>query len=277
MSTNKFFSMPVGTLRRRLDQSAIYDWAMRCPIVAYSLFILARDVFAFSQQLQHDPGLFERFDGNVAVLARLSQWMFVILLSLLPLFRLRPIAKSEDMLPRIGALVAVCLPLMFMQLERAPASLAFNLPALAVGLFANVMAVVTVSFLGRSLSVMPEARRLVESGPYSIVRHPLYLCEMLGIGAVFLQYRSLPAAGLLLLATALQVKRARWEENVLARAFPDFAAYRSRTSFLIPSNPMGLLATFVATPTARRRLALIIVIIVTLMALTATVPWRLAA
>ena len=53
------------------------------------------------------------------------------------------------------------------------------------------------------------------------------------------------AAGLLLLVIALQVARARWEEGVLARAFPDFAAYRSQTSFLMPADPLRFLASFV--------------------------------
>ncbi len=209
------------------------------------------------------------------MLARISQWMFVVLLSMQPLFRLRPIAKSEEVLPRIVALIAVSVPLMFMLLERAPPSVAFNLVAVVVSLLANVMAVVTASFLGRSLSVMPEARQLVRSGPYGIVRHPLYLCEMLGIAAVALQYRSLAAAGLLLLAIVLQVARARWEEGVLARAFADFAAYRSQTSFLIPPDPVHFLASFLTDRAARRRLALVVASMVAVLALVATVLPRL--
>lgn len=67
---------------------------------------------------------------------------------------------------------------MFMLLQRAAPSVMYNSLAAVVGLSANVMALVTASFLGRSLSVMPEARRLVQDGPYGIVRHPLYLCEL---------------------------------------------------------------------------------------------------
>ncbi len=266
--------MPFGDIRRKIDQSLIYDWAMRCPIAAYSAFVLYRDVAAFLQQALHDPGLFERPDGGVviAALARISQWMFVVLLSIQPLFRLRPVAKSERMLPRAVALVAVCIPLVFLSIERAPSNLAFNLAAVTVCLFANVMAVVTVSFLGRSLSVMPEARRLVQSGPYGIVRHPLYLCETLGTAAAALQYRSPAAVGLLLLTIALQAARGHWEEDVLARTFPDFAAYRSRTSFIIPRSPVRFAASFVTDFGTRRRLALVLASLVAVLALAALLP-----
>ena len=245
MPAIKSLAMPFGDLRRRLDQSVVYDWAMRFPIMIYCSFLLGRDVFQFCQQVAHDPVAFQQFDAGtyVAMLARISQWMFVALLAILPLFRLRPIAKSQEILPRVAALIAACIPSMFMLLARAPPSVAFNVPALSIGLFANIAAVIALGFLGRSLSVMPEARRLVRNGPYRVVRHPLYLCEMLGTLAVFLQYRSWPAFALLLIAVALQVKRARWEEEVLARAFSDFAAYRSQTAFLIPHRPWRVAAS----------------------------------
>ncbi len=277
MPAVKFLAMPFGDLRRRLDRSQIYDWAMRCPIMVYCSFILFRDVLAFCQQVGQHPAAFAQFDAGtfVAMLARISQWMFIILLSIQPLFRLRPIARSEEILPRVGALIAVSLPLLFMLIERAPPNLAFNMFAVVVSLLANVMSVVTASFLGRSLSVMPEARRLVQSGPYGIVRHPLYLFEMLGTAAVALQYRSLPAAGLLLLTVTLQVARARWEEGVLARSFPDFAAYRSRTAFLIPRDPVHFLASFALNPAMRSRSALVVASLVAVLALAATALPRL--
>ena len=169
MPAVKFLAMPFGDLRRKLDQSLVYDWAMRCPAVLFSSFILYRDVLSFCQKVVHNPALFEHFNGAVviAMLAQISQWMFVFLLSILPLFRLRPIAKSDEILPRVVPLIVTCVPPMFMLLERAPPDIAFNVPAVVIILLANVMAVATVSFLGRSLSLMPEARRLVRIGPYN--------------------------------------------------------------------------------------------------------------
>ena len=279
MPAIKSLAMPFGDLRRRLDQSVAYDWAMRFPIMIYCSFLLGRDVLLFCQQVAHDPVAFQQFDTGtyVAMLARISQWMFVILLSIQPLFRLRPIAKSEELLPRIAALIAVTLPLLYMLLDRAPPNLTFNLIAVVVSVLANVMALVTVSFLGRSLSVMPEARRLVQRGPYDQVRHPLYLFEMLATAAVALQYRSLLAVGLLLLAIVLQVARARWEEDVLARVLPDFAAYRAQTPFLIPRDPAHFLASFMMDSVVRRRAALVVASMVAVLALVATVLPRLIA
>jgi len=98
---------------------------------------------------------------------------------------------------------------------------------------------------------------------------------MLATAAVALQYRSLPAAALLAVAIVLQVARARWEEGVLARAFPDFAAYRARTSFLIPSDPVRFLASFMLDREVRRRSALVVASMAGVLALAATILPRL--
>lgn len=265
-------------VRRRLDQSPIYDWAMRIPILVYCLCVLFRDALAFSDQILTHSATVGRLDSGlvIAALARVSQWMFVALLAILPIFRLRPIAKSVRILPRLVALLTVCMPPLFMLFERAPADLVLNSVSVVLGVMANVFAVVTVSFLGRSLSVMPEARRLVTGGPYALVRHPLYLCEIAGVVAICLQYRSLPATALFALIVTLQVARALWEESVLARAFPEFSAYRSRTPFLIPRDPADFLKIFLVDPIARRRSALVVSLTVVLPVLVLTMLPRLA-
>ena len=96
-----------GHLFSRIEQSRFYDWAMRLPIVLYSLYALVHDVIGFSAQVAQEPAAWAQADAGViiATLARVSQWMFVALLAVLPLFRHRPIAKSAALLPRLAALV----------------------------------------------------------------------------------------------------------------------------------------------------------------------------
>ena len=263
---------PQGALSR-FDDHPWFDRMMRVPIVVYSLAVLAFDVLGFCRQIAAHPDVFRDPDGGVvaATLARVSQWEFILLLAIFPVFRFRPVAKSGSLLPRIGALAAACVPPFFMLLERAPPSLAFNLAAVMISLVANIMAVVTISFLGRSLSVMPEARRLVTGGPYALTRHPLYLCEILGVVAIVLQYRTLLVAAIFVLVIALQAARGQWKEEVLARAFTEFSAYRARTPFLIPRDPVRFVAAFFVDAGVRRRSLLVIGATLALQAFVLTV------
>jgi protein-S-isoprenylcysteine O-methyltransferase Ste14 len=82
--------------------------------------------------------------------------------------------------------------------------------------------------------MMAEARRLVTSGPYRFVRHPLYLAEELSVIGLFLQFASLWTAALFAVQIAFQLRRMHNEENVLTASFPEYAAYRRRTARLIP-------------------------------------------
>jgi len=88
--------------------------------------------------------------------------------------------------------------------------------------------------LGRSISIVPEARRLVTSGPYAIVRHPLYLGEIVALMGVALQYLSAWALLLLFLQFFFQLQRIRNEDRLLSQAFPEYRAYMAKTACLVP-------------------------------------------
>ena len=266
-----------SNLFSRIEQSRLYDWTMRLPIVLYSAYVLAHDVIAFCGEVAEDPAPWTHADTGmiIATLARVSQWMFVALLAVLPLLRHRPIAKSTAVLPRLAALVTVCIPPLCVLLDRAPPNLLCNLIAAVAGISASVLGALTLSFLGRSFSVMPEARRLVTTGPYSIVRHPLYLFELLGVVGILLQVRSLAGIGLLALIVALQIARARWEEAVLDRAIPEFAAYRRQVPFLIPRDARSFFALLRDDPIARHRSAVVMSSEIGLVALVAIALPRL--
>jgi protein-S-isoprenylcysteine O-methyltransferase Ste14 len=94
--------------------------------------------------------------------------------------------------------------------------------------------VVVIYHLGRSFSIVPQVRGLVRTGPYSVVRHPLYLAEEVALVGTLLQVYSLVTSALFLAHGALQVRRIFYEENLLRRSFPGYDDYAKTTSRLIP-------------------------------------------
>lgn len=88
-----------------------------------------------------------------------------------------------------------------------------------------------------NFGVMPEPRahaRLVTTGPYAYVRHPMYLAVLLfGAGMVAGWRGAAHAVAFAALAAVLHAKASR-EEKLLAARFTGYAAYAARTKRLVP-------------------------------------------
>jgi protein-S-isoprenylcysteine O-methyltransferase Ste14 len=162
--------------------------------------------------------------------------MFVFCLTVSFLMWVRPSPKAHaGILPGVIAFSATYLPWLLLLVPRGRVTpLLAGVSALAA-LLAGAILVISLLYLGRSFSIVPQARRLVTSGPYAIVRHPLYLAEELAIAGVVLQYAApLLVLPLLLLHLILQIQRIRYEEGVLQRVFPEYESYVKRTARLLP-------------------------------------------
>jgi protein-S-isoprenylcysteine O-methyltransferase Ste14 len=102
---------------------------------------------------------------------------------------------------------------------------------LAVGM---TWAFYSLSYLRNRFSIVPEARGLVTRGPYSLVRHPIYLGEIIaGLGLVLPTVFSLHAL-LFAIFLGAQILRTHFEERVLRNAYPTYEAYARHTRRLIP-------------------------------------------
>lgn len=76
--------------------------------------------------------------------------------------------------------------------------------------------------------------RLVESGPYALIRHPIYASLVLaGVGLLLVRQSWFTLALTVALFLILDLKRRR-EEAWLAERYEAYAAYRARTKALIP-------------------------------------------
>jgi protein-S-isoprenylcysteine O-methyltransferase Ste14 len=93
--------------------------------------------------------------------------------------------------------------------------------------------------LGPAWSIVPKAdqeRGLVTTGPYRLVRHPIYLgLILLAVGAA-LAFSSWPALFIVLSGIVPTFAwRARAEEKLLSRTFGErYEVYRQRTKMIIP-------------------------------------------
>ena len=119
-----------------------------------------------------------------------------------------------------------------------PASLPVAV-GLAVMCLGTVLRYWSVLTLGRFFTVtvdIGEGHRVVDTGPYAVLRHPSYtgmLVVYLGIGICLDSWLSV-AATVVLPALAV-LNRIRHEEAVLVRQLGvDYERYRGRTSRLVP-------------------------------------------
>jgi protein-S-isoprenylcysteine O-methyltransferase Ste14 len=174
--------------------------------------------------------------GLARLISTVSLVSFFLMISWLTLVRPRPLAKAPGPLPRIAAILGTWLFLLGAPLLTRRTDLGVTMLLLSSSLIVagNILAVLILRRLGRSFSIMAEARRLVTSGPYSIVRHPLYAAELLALLGVLIQFASFEAALVVAAQFGFQLIRMRNEEAVLMGSFPEYANYMLRTPRLIP-------------------------------------------
>lgn len=89
-------------------------------------------------------------------------------------------------------------------------------------------------YLSRTVEVQ-EGQKVIDTGLYGIVRHPMYAVTLLLFFSIPLILGSLPAFLLMLLYPFLLVKRIRNEEQVLLKTLPGYDAYLQKVQYrLIP-------------------------------------------
>jgi protein-S-isoprenylcysteine O-methyltransferase Ste14 len=222
------------TFFRTFERTKLYDLLTAAPLVGWYLFALSIQLPRLAHQIAA-LNLATADARHVASLAsNLATQMFFLVLALLMVLRHRPLDKASGFFPRFAAVAGTFLSLTIVVLPAYDLSVPLHIASTLLIVGGVGFALYAVLWLGRSLSMMPEARRLVTSGPYNVIRHPLYLGEAIALVGITLQYLSPWALGLLALQCIFQLERMKNEEIVLERAFPDYRAYAARTARLVP-------------------------------------------
>jgi protein-S-isoprenylcysteine O-methyltransferase Ste14 len=109
-----------------------------------------------------------------------------------------------------------------------------NLAGLLIGLLGASFSIWAIAHLRASFGLRAAVRSLVTTGPYSRIRHPLYFGEIIHVFGIALLAATPAALYLFVVAVALQVVRARIEEQKFLANVPEYAEFRSNTGFLWP-------------------------------------------
>ena len=212
----------------------IYDALMRLPFVAVQLYFLNREFAGLRAMVAFHPYAGGDWPFVMALAARVSIVVFITVLLSFYVFRFRPISKYSNWSPKVMALLGGLLTYVLLLTPRAPADPVWDSLSTLLLLIGSTASILVVTDLGRSFSIMPEARKLVTSGLYRRIRHPLYLAEEIATLGFALQFRSWMTLPILAIHFYFQIRRMDWEEGILAKAFPEYAEYKQRTYRLFP-------------------------------------------
>ena len=235
--------MTIATVTQRLKavrRTKLYDLFAAAPLIAWNLFCAAQVLPLVAQQialiklfLQTDPSVLP-VGLVLSTLSRVAALGFFAVLIVMFVVRRVPQRTAPGFYPRCAAVVGTFLGVSFLLLPPQELSSALYLASLILIISGFVFATWAGLVLGRSISILPEARRLVTWGPYGYVRHPLYLGEIVAMTGVALQFLSGWALLLLGLQLAIQLQRMKYEERVLSEVFPEYGDYKMRTARLVP-------------------------------------------
>ena len=225
---------------KAIRQTKLYDLFVAAPLIAWFVFCatltlpsVVRQIALIKLMVQTDPSVLP-VSLVLSSISHITTLIFFAVLVVMYVVRQLPQRTKLGFYPRCAAVAGTFLGVGIVLLPPRELSSEIYLVSLVLITGGTAFAISAGLVLGRSISIMPEARRLVTWGPYALVRHPLYLGEIVAVTGVTLQYLSAWALLLLGLLCVCQLQRMKNEERVLSQVFPEYVDYMARTARLVP-------------------------------------------
>jgi protein-S-isoprenylcysteine O-methyltransferase Ste14 len=235
--------MTFATVTERLkaiQRTKLYDLFAATPLIAWYLFCAAQTLPMVAQQIalvklfiQTDPSVLP-VSLVLSTVSHATTLAFFAILVVMFAVRRVPLGTARGFYPRFVAVVGTFLGVGMLLLPPQELSSALYLVSLLLIISGTGLAIWSALVLGRSISILPEARRLITWGPYASIRHPLYVGEIVAMAGVVLQFLSVWALLLLALLCVFQLQRMKYEEQILSHVFPKYGDYMARTARLVP-------------------------------------------
>src|SRR5262249_40020260 len=126
--------------------------------------------------------------------AEAANTFFQLAIAILIVVRYRRVAATGGLYSRSVAFLGSYLFILFVSFfPRHESSSILEILSVLLLLGGSILSILVLLYLGRSFSILPEARRLVVTGPYRFVRHPLYATEMICMLGLVIQFALWPA------------------------------------------------------------------------------------
>ena len=209
----------------------------------YAYFAYNRGASIFDQ-VRDNPA-----EYNLLFFAGLTKDILVFVLMVFTgvtlLFSRRPTSLPDRLTHIVVPLAMSYYFFLYDQVDRLPAAMnrsllpeTWTLPCDFLALTCSVLgygvAIWGLSYLRRSFALMVAVRKVVDGGPYALVRHPMYCGYILDQCGLVLASRSVVMLVLAVGFVLLLFWRARMEEAKLSQTSEDYRRYMQRTGFLLP-------------------------------------------
>jgi len=154
-----------------------------------------------------------------------------------------PIAEAEPTQKRIMTAMSVCILLMMIVpaldhrfgWSHVPTGVTITADLAVVTGFVTTFRVFAENTFASARVETTAGQTVIDTGPYAVVRHPMYAAMLLMFGAKPLALGSYWSFLLLVPFTAILAWRATDEERVLVRDLPGYVAYRLKVKYrLVP-------------------------------------------
>lgn len=170
---------------------------------------------------------------------QIASTIFICLQLFMTVVRLPSKGAAGGIGPRVASVGGAFVMLIAIFLTPTFDNAGVQLLALCLVFAGTVSSIICLYWLGRSFSIMATARRLVTTGPYAVIRHPLYVCEAVFVLGVVISHLSVAMIVIGALQFVLQYLRVRSEEGILRQVFPEYDEYARHVPMLVPRFSMN--------------------------------------
>jgi len=109
---------------------------------------------------------------------------------------------------------------------------------MAVQLLGMMLGLIALFVVGLNrFSIFPTPRQgisLITTGPFKVIRHPMYLAVLLVVSPICLEKPTLLKTALMAILLLTLIAKITVEERLLEKEFSDYSAYKKRSWRLVP-------------------------------------------